>query len=65
MSPNLHFIFPRTRVSVLMRMLRTTAHNAFPVVSVVDKLEFEETAGLSINGVNICWCLLTCVLYCL
>ncbi|XP_064610482.1 LOW QUALITY PROTEIN: H(+)/Cl(-) exchange transporter 6-like [Liolophura sinensis] len=32
MATNLSFIFPKTRVISLVRILRTTAHNGFPVI---------------------------------
>jgi len=49
MSADLQFVFARTRVSVLQRILKTTAHNAYPVVSV---LEREDIGGLSVNDVS-------------
>lgn len=33
MSRNLHYVYPNTRVRSIVRMLRTTAHSAFPVVT--------------------------------
>ncbi|WAR15311.1 CLCN6-like protein [Mya arenaria] len=49
MCSDLHFLFPRTRVSVLHRILKTTAHNAYPVVSVVDRAEVSDLADISVN----------------
>ncbi|XP_052820387.1 H(+)/Cl(-) exchange transporter 6-like [Mya arenaria] len=53
MCSDLHFLFPRTRVSVLHRILKTTAHNAYPVVSVVDRAEVSDLADISVNDMEI------------
>ena len=37
MNSNIVFIFSRTRVSVIQRILKTTAHNAFPVVRIIER----------------------------
>lgn len=50
MSSDIHFIFPRTRVAVLQGILRTTAHNAFPVVSIVDKDDIADIGDISVNN---------------
>lgn len=49
MSSDIHFLFPRTRVSVLQRILKTTAHNAYPVVSILERQDIGE---LSVNDVR-------------
>lgn len=49
MSSDIHFIFPRTRVAVLQGILRTTAHNAYPVVSIVNK---DDIGDISVNNVS-------------
>ncbi|XP_053379304.1 H(+)/Cl(-) exchange transporter 6-like [Mercenaria mercenaria] len=47
MSSDIHFIFPRTRVAVLQGILKTTAHNAYPVVSIVNR---EDIGDISVNN---------------
>jgi CBS domain-containing protein len=37
MSKNVVVLYPATRVSSIVRILKTNAHNAFPVVTVKDK----------------------------
>lgn len=37
MNSNIVFIFSRTRVSIIQRILKTTAHNAFPVVRIIER----------------------------
>ncbi|XP_060062447.1 H(+)/Cl(-) exchange transporter 6-like [Ylistrum balloti] len=45
MERKLHFLYRRTRVQSLIQILRTTAHNAFPVVSIIeDKQAGDSTA---------------------
>lgn len=36
MERKLHFLYPRTRVQSIVQILRTTAHNAFPIVSIIE-----------------------------
>ncbi|XP_021372937.1 chloride transport protein 6-like [Mizuhopecten yessoensis] len=36
MERKLHFLYPRTRVTSIVQILRTTAHNAFPIVSIIE-----------------------------
>lgn len=37
MNSSIVFIFSRTRVSIIQRILKTTAHNAFPVVNIIER----------------------------
>lgn len=49
MSSDLQFIFVRTRVAVIQRILKTTVHNAYPVVSIV---HHGDVGDISINHVS-------------
>ncbi|KAL4221579.1 Chloride transport protein 6 [Mactra antiquata] len=46
MSTDLQFIFSRTRVAVIQRLLKTTRHNAYPVVSITNR---GDVSNFSVN----------------
>ncbi|XP_048773690.2 H(+)/Cl(-) exchange transporter 6-like isoform X4 [Ostrea edulis] len=52
MDESLSYVFTVSRVSSLIRMLRTTAHNAFPVVSRVERISINEEHAGSTEDTN-------------
>ena len=54
MSKKVVVFYPATRVSSIIRILKTNAHNAFPVVTVKDK-----TTEVITNHILLCVCILS------